>query len=148
MELLDQPHVDYTLQPTPPTDTRIWGAQDVELINPSRYTNPRVNFRFDEGEQRFYFERNIRDTDRLNLRLVLIPTRTATQCSDKIMETFYEVILAGVIHNVLTMPTESWFNPALAQQYGAAFAAGIEDAINRARNDDNPGPRVCSYGGY
>ena len=147
-KLTAQAHTDYTLTLTPPTDTRIWGASYVELTNAHKYDDARVNFFFDEGDQVFQLSHDIRTTDLLDLELVLIPTRTATQCDDKVMEPFFDVIVAGAIHGVLTMPNETWFNPALAQQYGMAFALGIDNARHRKRNDDNPGPRTCSYGGY
>ena len=145
--LLDQVATDYEFTPAPPSGTRVWGANWISLVEANRFKKAEVLFRFDETEQMFSLENNIRTTDLFNIEMVLVPTRLSTACSDGIMEPFFEVITAGAIAGVLMMSKEEWYDPNLGMQYSAAFAQGIDAAIYRKRNDDNPGPRPGSYGG-
>lgn len=134
---------DNTATFTPPTDTRIWGAEYLNVTGSIRSSF----FEFDEGSQVFTLPHTVKQGDVAKAKLVLIPTRTSTQCSDNVMEPHYMGIVAGAIANILMMRNETWYDPNLAQAYAASFQQAMDDATHRRRNDDREGVRVSKYGG-
>lgn len=83
----------------------------------------------------------------VEIEYVLIPTRTSTECDDRIMDSWYEAIVAGTLANLFAMKTASWFDPAMSQSYGANYAQAVFDATIHERQDDTRQVKYMAYGG-
>lgn len=83
----------------------------------------------------------------VEIEFVLIPTRTSTECDDRIMDSWYEAIVAGALSNLFAMKTASWFDPTMSQSYGANYAQAVFDATIHERNDDTRQVKYMAYGG-
>ena len=99
------------------------------------------------GTYRVRFDDPIPPGTRLTAQYTAIPTRDSTTCDDRIMDTWYETIVAGALSNLYGMKTATWFDPAMAESYSANYAQGIFDATINERNDDTRTTKYMAYGG-
>ena len=74
------------------------------------------------------------------------PKLLTYEIDEKILEEYQETIVNGALYNLLSMPGKSWSSPA-ANDYAQKFYAGIEEAKQRADNDNTAKLRVVSYNG-
>lgn len=67
----------------------------------------------------------------INSRVALRPTRAATTVEDQLYEEWVEVIVAGALMRLMSMP-DDWQNLPLAKAYAAQYEAGINVAMLKA----------------
>ena len=64
----------------------------------------------------------------LKLAAVLRPSRTGTSVPDWIFELWADVLVAGAVHRIVSIPGKVWTNLALAEETQAHFEQGITAA--------------------
>lgn len=128
-----------TVTLTAPTGTRIYAVNEVSYQNQPAW--------YESQDATVKVHSSIQDNHTVDLEAVLIPTRDSTFCDDRIMDTWYEGIVAGAVANILSMRNEKWFDPNMAAQYGASYQAALDRAKDRKDNNDKRGVRIMSYGG-
>jgi hypothetical protein len=76
--------------------------------------------------------------DAFEVKVVLMPSTTATDCDDRIYTDHLETIAAGALFRLLLIPNKPWTNPGLAQMKGAEFRRGCGSArITVSKNFTN-----------
>lgn len=83
----------------------------------------------------------------VEVRFITIPTRSSRQCDDRVMDTWYEAIVAGALAKLYAMKTAPWFDPAMAQSHAATYAQLVIDATGNKRGDDRQKVHYMAYGG-
>jgi hypothetical protein len=90
---------------------------------PSRY------FLEDETNKiRFWPMTNADINDDLELVTRVTYTRSQTEVDEFLYEKWHEVIQAGVINRMLMIPSATWYNPQLAQEFKRVWSRGIRQA--------------------
>lgn len=69
----------------------------------------------------------------LVLRVALKPTRAASECADVLFEDWLPQIAAGALFRLMTTRDQPYTDPAAAALNKAIYDAGINEALDRAR---------------
>jgi hypothetical protein len=67
------------------------------------------------------------DTD-VDIESVVTYKRGQTEVDEFIFEKWHEVIQAGALSKVLSIPEATWFNPGVAQMFSRLFSRGVREA--------------------
>lgn len=77
-----------------------------------------------------------RDGD-MYVTVALTPSSSSTGVDSSIFERYKEVIAHGAKHRLMSVPSKSWSNPALAQYHLTQFMRGVGEARIRSDNDQS-----------
>lgn len=114
-------------------------------VNRVTFSGSEVKFRSNEGTVTILTD--LPPSATVEVEYVVIPKRTSSEADDRIMDTWYEGILAGTLSNLFAMKTAMWFDPSMSQSYGANYAQAVFDATVHERNDDTRTTHYMAYGG-
>jgi len=71
---------------------------------------------------------SVAGTAKLDVRVILKPSRTALNIPSQLYDHYLEEVAAGAKARLMVMPGVEWINPALAGHYKTIFDAGIKNA--------------------
>jgi hypothetical protein len=77
------------------------------------------------------------ENGKLDITVSLTPSSTATSIDSSLFERYKEIIAHGAKHRLMTVPSKSWSNPALAQYHMTQFMRGVGEARIRTDNDQS-----------
>ena len=77
-----------------------------------------------------------RDGD-MYVTVALTPSSSSTGVDSSLFERYKEVIAHGAKHRLMSVPSKSWSNPALAQYHLTQFMRGVGEARIRSDNDQS-----------
>ena len=82
----------------------------------------------DVNKIRFYPIPNVDSTDEIFMTTAVTLKRDQTEVDEFIYEKYEETIQAGVLAGILSIPSASWANQALARRFAATYSRGVKRA--------------------